>query len=83
MIARTLQYKKSFDQIKVFPAEFDGRKAVRITAQVTTRRGIELYMAVISIKSCWGDDQLQIVEFFGPQEAFNSHEAAVNKMLAD
>ena len=83
MIARTLQSKKSLEKIKVVPTGFDGRKAVKITGEVTTRRGIESYMAVISIKSCWGDDQLQIVEFFGPQEAFNAHEAAVNKMLTD
>jgi len=81
MIARTLQYKKSFDQIKVFPAEFDGRKAVRITAQVTTRRGIELYMAVISIKERWGAEDLRIVEFFGPEEAYKTREKAVLKTL--
>ncbi len=82
MICRTLQNKNTFDKIKTEPVKFKGSNAVKITAEVYTKRGLQSYMAVISIKECWGDDELRIVEFFGPQEAYKNREKAVTEALA-
>ena len=78
VICRALQSRQSFEQLKSFPAEFRGQPAVKITAKVNTARGLQLYMAVISLDKCLiGDSKLQIVEFFGPEEAFRKHEKMV------
>lgn len=81
MVCRALSAFSAYDQVKSFSVEFDGRKAVKITAQRTTSRGVEKYLAVISVKRSCGDDELQIVEFFGPQEAFAKHEKAVTSAI--
>ncbi|MBR7120683.1 MAG: DUF4349 domain-containing protein [Lentisphaeria bacterium] len=77
VICRALAVYDDYTNIKCFPLSWDGRKAVKITAQVTTSRGIQRYMAVISVKCAIGDDELRIVEFFGPDEAFAIHENTV------
>jgi len=81
VVCRALTTYDDYTNVKCFPATLNGRPAVKITAQVTTARGIQLYMAVISVRSAIGDDELQIVEFFGPNEAFRTHEAAVAACL--
>ncbi len=81
MVCRALSAFSAYDQIKSFPVEFEGRKAVKITAQLTTSRGVENYLAVISVKRSCGDDELQIVEFFGPLDAFAKHEKAVTSAI--
>ena len=82
VIFRSLQNRKSFENIKIFPAELNGEKAMKITAQFNTSRGVQSYMAVIAVeRNIFGSDTLQIVEFFGPQEAFEKHEKAVSAVL--
>ena len=82
VICRSLQGRKSFENIKIFPAELNGEKAMKITAQFNTSRGVQSYMAVIAVeRNIFGSDTLQIVEFFGPQEAFKKHEKAVSAVL--
>ena len=76
LVTRALSSLHHYDQIKTFPATLGGKPACRITAQVRTGRGIQLYMALISVDR-FGFDELQIVEFFGPQEAFKKHESKV------
>lgn len=83
MVCRTLKDKRSFDNIKIEDTTFKGSKAVKITAEISSRRGLQSYMAVISINERWGCDELQIVEFFGPQDAYKKHEAAVLKALSE
>ena len=77
MICRTLGAKMSFDHIKSEKTLLKGNAAVKITAKVTTSGGLQSYLAVIAIDDCWGSDKLQIVEFFGPEEAYAKHEKEV------
>jgi hypothetical protein len=81
IVCRALVVLHRYDNIKCFPAGMNGRKAVKITAELTTASGIQLYMAVISVYPGCFDDELRIVEFFGPQEAFKKHEKAVSAVL--
>jgi hypothetical protein len=80
IICRTLQNRRSFSNIKVLPATFKGEKAVKITAELSTSRGIQHYMALITVDRCFYDE-LRIVEFFGPEAAFKKHEKAVSAAL--
>ena len=84
LVVRALASYHKFSNIKCIETTFNGKPAVKITAEQTTSRGILLYMAVIAIERNYlGSDQLQIVEFFGPESAFKEHEktisAAINK----
>ena len=81
MICRALSSKESFDHIKCEKFELKGVAAIKITAQATTVRGLQNYMAVVALVDRWGHDELQIVEFFGPEEAFAKHEKAVLEAL--
>lgn len=81
IICRALKDIYLFDQIKTFSTEFDGIPAVRVTAQRVTADGIQKYTALLAVKRCLGDDELQIVEFFGPEKAFDKHEAAFSAAL--
>ena len=80
VICRSLQSRKSFEQVKVFPAEFCGKPAFRITAQQHTSRGLQLYMAVVTIDRCFFDE-LRVMEFFGPETAFKTHEKSIVELL--
>lgn len=82
MVCRALTTLHAYSNVKTFPAELNGKKAVKITAELTTSGGVQHYMAVISVKPSCGDDELRIVEFFGPEAAFAKHEKAVNAVLS-
>ena len=82
MISRALSTLHKYNNIKCEPITFDGKEAVKITAEQTNTRGIQYYWAVIRIKrNCLGSDELQIIEFFGPQKAFEKHEKAVTSAI--
>ncbi|MBR7131302.1 MAG: DUF4349 domain-containing protein [Lentisphaeria bacterium] len=78
LVCRSLTTIHCFDNVKCFPATFNGNKAVRITAIQNTARGIMHYTAVITIDR-WGWDELRIVEFYGPEKAFEKH---IEKVLS-
>lgn len=80
LYCKALKSLYGFDQVKVFPAKFNGLEAFRITAERTTAKGIEHYFAVISVKRCW-NDHLQIVEFFGPSTAFAKYEKEISRAV--
>ena len=80
LYCQALQSYFSFEKIKVFPVKFNGKNAVKITAERTTSKGVESYFAVISIERKW-HDYLQIVEFFGPSAAFAKYEKAVSEAV--
>jgi hypothetical protein len=82
MVCRALEYYDNATDIKTFPAVQGGRKAVKITARMMTARGLQKYMAVIAVeRGTLCSDSLQIVEFFGPSEAFGKHEKAVSAAI--
>ncbi len=82
MVCRALTAEHKYNNVKCFALKFNGMDAVKITAEQTTARGIQRYMAVIAIERNYlGSDQLQIVEFFGPEEAFKKHEKSVTDAI--
>lgn len=80
LYGQALQGYFLFNNVKIFPVKFNGRNAVKITAERVTVKGVEKYLAVISVKTGW-NDYLQIVEFFGPAAAFDKYEPAVSKAV--
>ena len=81
MVARALTVLHSYQDVKIFAAQWDGRDAARITASLTTAKGIQLYTATVALKCGWLGNELRIVEFFGPEAAFNKGLPAVNSVI--
>ena len=80
LCCKALETYESFGKIKVAKVKFNGRDAVKITAERTADSGAEKYFAVISVKRGW-NDSLQVVEFFGPAAAFDKYEKAVSEAV--
>ena len=82
LVCRALTLNHGYCNLKAEAVQFNGAEAVKITADVLTDSGVLKYMTVISVKRhklC--SDKLQIVEFFGPEKAFDKNLKAVTGLI--
>lgn len=82
LVCRALTLNHGYGNLKAEAVRFNGAEAVKITADVLTDSGVLKYMTVISVKRhklC--SDKLQIVEFFGPEKAFDKNLKAVTNLI--
>lgn len=82
LVCRALNIYNGYGNIKAEAVKFNGADAVKITADVLTDSGVLKYLTVISVKRhkiC--DDELQVIEFFGPEAAFEKNLKTVTTLI--